>query len=58
MQGMSPGQRPLSSFYVISGFKYYIVLSCQDIFNVLETENNNKKCFVSWLEDLLMFVPV
>lgn len=45
MQGMAPGQRLQSLFCIISGFKYYTVLPCQDIYSVLET--GNKKIF--WL---------
>lgn len=43
MQGMAPGQRPQTLFCIISGVKCYIVLPCQDIFNVLE--NGNKAIF-------------
>lgn len=43
MQGMVPVQHLQTLFCIISAFKYYIVLPCQDIFTALE--NGNRKVF-------------
>lgn len=47
MKGTSPGQRLQTLFCVISGFKYYIALPCQDIFSVLETRNKKIFCLLA-----------
>lgn len=48
MKDTSSGQHLQTLFCVISGFKYYIALPCQDIFSVLETGNKKNILSLGW----------